>query len=109
MQPQCHRVTSAGLRQAQCKPSGHRLHCFAVRPAQTRRVPRHQLIFYDNVWQDPALVLCGACDLLRRVAAVTLPLPGLLLRMPVYNADCCPLPHPAVVLVRAQPDLVLED
>jgi hypothetical protein len=44
-----------------------------------------------------------------RSALVTLPLPGLLLRMQLHNADFCPL-HPAVVLVHAQPDqIALED
>jgi hypothetical protein len=43
-----------------------------------------------------------------RVAVVTLPLPGLLLRVQFHNADFCPL-HPAVVFVHAQPDFVLED
>jgi hypothetical protein len=102
MRPHRHRVASAGL------VRGHLLHCFAVQPPQTRRIPRRQLICNDNVWQDPALVLRGACDLLSRVAVVTLSLPGLLLRMQFHNADFCPL-HPVVVLVHAQADLVLED
>jgi hypothetical protein len=57
----------------------------------------------------PRLFSVVHVNLRPRVAAVTLPLPGLLLRMQrVHNADFCPL-HPAVVLAHAQPDLVLED
>jgi hypothetical protein len=85
------------------------LHCFAVRPAQTRRIPRHTPAHLPRQCiNDSTLVLRSACDLLPRVASVTLPLPGLLLRMQVHNADFCEL-HTAVVLVNAQPDLVLAD